>query len=298
METKEKPTVTVHAEIKAPVVRVWEYWTSPEHIIRWNQASDDWHTPYAENDLRTGGRFKSRMEARDGSMGFNFTGEYTLVDPLKDIRYTMDDGRHVEIRFAAGEEGTTVTETFEAEAEHPVEMQRAGWQAILDNFRKYTERSLQFIPLTFEVAIQAKPAHVYRVMLDKKLYSDWTSVFNPTSRFEGSWDKGSKILFLGTGEDGSQGGMVSRIVENIPRKFVSIRHEGIIQDGAEITSGAEVEEWAGGFENYTFAEDNGQTLLTVELDSVPGFVDYFNETYPKALNRLKELCESGLFGQD
>ena len=298
MKNSEKTTITVQTEIKAPIEKVWEYWTSPEHIIRWNHASDDWHTPHAENDLRTGGVFRSRMEAKDGSMGFDFTGEYTRVEHLKNICYTMEDGRKVDVKFSTDDQVTTVTETFEAETEHPADMQREGWQAILNNFGKYAERSWKFTPLHFEVTIHAKPTEVYQMMLDEKHYSDWTSVFNPTSCFRGSWEKGSKILFLGTGEDGSQGGMVSRIVQNIPGKFVSIRHEGIIQNGNEITHGPEVQEWAGGLENYTFRGDHGRTNLSIDMDSTPGFVSYFHQTYPLALNRLKEICESGLPGQE
>lgn len=296
MNNPEKTMITVQTDIKAPIEKVWEFWTSPEHITRWNHASDDWHTPYAENDLRTGGVFLSRMEAKDGSMGFDFKGAYTRVEPLKNISYRMEDGREADVKFTSDGQLTTVTETFEAETEHPDEMQRQGWQAILDNFRVYAERSLKFTALHFDITIHASPARVYQMMLDRKHYSDWTSVFNPTSRFEGSWEKGTKIMFLGTGEDGSQGGMISRIVENIPYKFVSIMHEGIIQNGTEITQGQEVEEWAGGFENYTFRDDQGKTLLSIDLDSTPGFVSYFHQTYPLAMNRLKEICESGSTG--
>ncbi|WP_018629857.1 SRPBCC family protein [Niabella aurantiaca] len=131
--------ITVAATINAPVEKVWEYWTEPEHIKKWNSASDDWHTPSAENDLRVGGKFSSRMEARDGSMGFDFGGVYDEVVINTQIGYTMGDGRQVQVLFASGEDGTTVTETFDAETLHSVEMQQAGWQSILDNFKRYTE---------------------------------------------------------------------------------------------------------------------------------------------------------------
>lgn len=131
--------ITVAATINAPVEKVWEYWTEPEHIKKWNSASDDWHTPRAENDLRVGGKFSSRMEARDGSMGFDFGGVYDEVIINAAIGYTMGDGRTVQVRFDSGENGTTVTETFDAETTNPVEMQQAGWQSILDNFKRYTE---------------------------------------------------------------------------------------------------------------------------------------------------------------
>jgi uncharacterized protein YndB with AHSA1/START domain len=139
METVTKTTITVQNTVNAPVDRVWVYWTSPEHIVNWCAASDDWHTPWAENDLRAGGRFISRMEAKDGSIGFDFGGVYDEVKPNKLISYTMDDGRKVIIHFNVTGTHTTVEENFEAEDVNSVEMQRGGWQAILDNFKRYVE---------------------------------------------------------------------------------------------------------------------------------------------------------------
>lgn len=134
--------ITVKSHINAPIKTVWEYWTNPEHITKWNNASDDWHTPYAENDLRTGGKFKSTMAAKDGSMSFDFEGEYSLVEPNKTIKYAMPDGRKVEVYFSEISGGIDITESFDPENQNPEEMQRQGWQAILDNFKKYVEMQL------------------------------------------------------------------------------------------------------------------------------------------------------------
>ena len=134
-----KTVITVESTIKAPVKKVWDYWTAPEHITKWNAASDDWHTPRAENDLRQGGKFSSRMEAKDGSIGFDFWGTYDTVKPNELIEYTMGDGRKATVRFYEKGNETTVMESFEAENTHPVEMQKGGWQAILNNFKSYTE---------------------------------------------------------------------------------------------------------------------------------------------------------------
>ena len=139
METQEKKIVTVQNTVNAPVEKVWEYWTKPEHITKWNFASDDWHSPSAENDLRVGGKFVARMEAKDGSFGFDFGGTYDEVEPNKYIEYTIGDGRKVKVNFTAKGDTTEVVESFEAENTNPVEMQKGGWQAILDNFKKYTE---------------------------------------------------------------------------------------------------------------------------------------------------------------
>jgi uncharacterized protein YndB with AHSA1/START domain len=139
METTTKTQITVEAIVNAPIEKVWSRWNEPQHIMQWAFASDDWHTPKAENDVRTGGKFSTTMAAKDGSFSFDFGGVYDNVVPNKLIEYTIGDGRKVKIEFVSTANQTKVTETFEAESENPVEMQRGGWQAILDNFKKYTE---------------------------------------------------------------------------------------------------------------------------------------------------------------
>jgi uncharacterized protein YndB with AHSA1/START domain len=141
MQTKERTIITVENIINAPVEKVWEFWVMPAHIIKWNNASDDWHTPHAENDLRPGGKFLTRMEAKDGSMGFDFGGVYDAVRLNEYIEYTIDDGRKVKVTFTPQGNKTNVVESFEAENMNSVELQKGGWQAILDNFKKYTEAS-------------------------------------------------------------------------------------------------------------------------------------------------------------
>ena len=131
--------ITVTTTVEAPLEKTWESFTQPEHITRWNQASEDWHTPRAENDLRTGGKFKTRMEAKDGSMGFAFEGTYTNVVSFEQISYVMPDGRKVDVRFINHGNSVEVIESFDPEQTHSLEMQRGGWQAILDSFRTYTE---------------------------------------------------------------------------------------------------------------------------------------------------------------
>lgn len=139
MPTPDKTVITVKATVNAPLEKVWKLWTDPTHITKWNNASDDWHTPKAENDLRTGGKFLCRMEAKDGSMGFDFIGVYSLVDPLKRISYTMEDGRKADITFLENDGFTVISESFEAEDMNSIELQEAGWQSILNNFKKYAE---------------------------------------------------------------------------------------------------------------------------------------------------------------
>jgi len=292
MEATPKKSITAEAAINAPVEQVWELWTDPKHIIRWNQASHDWHTPKAENDLRVGGKFLSRMEAKEGNSGFDFSGIYDEIKTYKLISYTMDDGRKVNITFNANKNETIVLETFQAESTNSLDLQREGWQAILDNFKHYVETFEKFETLHFEKHINANAKKVFETMLDKKQFAVWTAEFNPESHFIGSWEKGSKIIFLGTDEDGNMGGMTSRIKENIPNKFISIEHLGLVQNGKEITSGPEIEGWAGALEDYTFKEENGKTLVSVDIDVNQEFKSYFLKTWPKALKILKIICEA------
>lgn len=145
--------------------------------------------------------------------------------------------------------------------------------------------------LQFKVEINAPVSKVYNLMLgldNKQSYEEWTAAFNPTSTYEGSWLKGSKILFIGTAEDGKRGGMVAEIAENIPNQFVSIHHRGILDGDQEIA----IEAWASGFENYTFEELENISLVTIDADIPEEYLDYMNGVWPKALARLKELTEN------
>jgi uncharacterized protein YndB with AHSA1/START domain len=130
--------ITVEAKVAAPIEILWAAWTTPTDICQWNAASDDWHTPRAEVDLRVGGHFCSRMEARDGSMGFDFAGTYTRIEPLRLIESEFG-GRQLRVEFIAQDGGVLVRETFDAEETHSIEQQREGWQAILDRFVRHVE---------------------------------------------------------------------------------------------------------------------------------------------------------------
>ena len=132
--------ITVQSIVAAPLEKVWRAYTTPDDIKQWNAASEDWHTPSATVDLREGGVFSSRMEARDGSMGFDFAGTYTRIETHRLIEYDFGD-RHARVEFTPGEDGVRITVTFDAESEHPIDVQRDGWQSILDNFKRYVEGS-------------------------------------------------------------------------------------------------------------------------------------------------------------
>ena len=131
--------ITVETTVDAPLSTVWQCWTAPEHITQWNFAADTWHCPSATNDVRIGGQFSWRMEAKDGSAGFDFKGTYTEVEQERLLVYTIEDGRPVRISFVQNENSVTILETFEAENLHTAEQQREGWQAILEHFRRHVE---------------------------------------------------------------------------------------------------------------------------------------------------------------
>ncbi|MFA5835144.1 MAG: SRPBCC family protein [Bacteroidota bacterium] len=139
MTTAKKQMITIETTVNAPIEKVWKMWNAPEDITKWATGSPDWHTPYAENDLRVGGKFLSRMSAKDGSASFDFIGTYDDVQTHKTITYTMEDGRTAKIMFTNTGKAVKIVETFEAETENTPELQRAGWQTILDNFKKHVE---------------------------------------------------------------------------------------------------------------------------------------------------------------
>jgi len=140
LESEKTTKITVETTVDAPIEKVWDYWTDPRHIMHWNNASTNWHTPYAQNDLKVGGRFLSRMEAKDGSQGFDFEGIYDEVKLHEKIAYSLADNRKIEIEFLNLGNKTRIIEIFDAEKVYPVEYQKQGWQAILDNFQSYVEK--------------------------------------------------------------------------------------------------------------------------------------------------------------
>ena len=142
METNDETTITVEIIVNASLEKAWECWVDPEHITQWAHASDDWHAPYAENNLRKGGKFKTTMAAKDGSFSFDFEGVYTIIKKHNFIEYMIGDGRMVSISFTSTGSSTKISETFEAENQHAIEIQQDGWQAILNNFKKYTEGTI------------------------------------------------------------------------------------------------------------------------------------------------------------
>lgn len=282
--------ISIKTQVNAHVSKVWEFWTTPSHICRWNFASPEWGCPRCTNDLVIGGKLDARMEAKDGSFGFGFWSTYNAIVPEKRLDLTMGDGRKWLVEFESNEAGTTVIEHFEPESENPREIQEGGWQAILNNFKAYVE-SKPFEKLTYKVQIEKPKEDVFHTMLAPSTYNEWTSVFTATSHYEGEWKEGAKMRFLSKDADGNLQGMVSRISKVEPNEVVVIEHLGDIVNNEEITTGDLIDTWSGALEKYFYAENGNGTTLTVEVDSIPDYFSFFEEQYPKALLKLKEVCE-------
>ena len=137
--TNLKTQIAIQTTVNIPFEEAWKFYTLPEHITGWNFAHPSWHCPSASNDLQVGGKYHARMEARDGSFGFDFVGVYSLIEPYSQLTYTLEDGRTVNIRFNQIGDATTIEILFDPENENPIELQRDGWQAILNNYRAYAE---------------------------------------------------------------------------------------------------------------------------------------------------------------
>ena len=285
METKE--SITIETTIDAPIEKVWQLWNDPNHIKQWNAASDDWHTTKSSVDVRVGGKFSSTMAAKDGSMSFDFAGVYTAVSKNQLIEQKLEDGRKLRVAFSSENGKTKVVETFEAESENSVEMQRAGWQAILDNFKKHVERLNKYEQLNFSITINAPKKKVWDTMLGTQTYKDWTSAAWPGSYYEGEWKEGETLFFFGPDKSGTK----TRLVEHRPYVYTKAEHIACLDKGKEDTESEIAKIWIGSTESYAFFEKDGRTTLDVTMHVTSGWADMFKKDWPNAMNKLKEICE-------
>jgi len=265
---------------------------------------------------------KMEYEGTDGTVGFTYTWDGPKMGKGKQVLTNIVEGERIDFDLFFMESSDAAKGYFTVAEKSPSEtLVKWGisgrtpypWNLMslffdmgkdfeqgLKNLKEILEsmpspvKTATMKKLQYKISINAPAAKVYNNMLgigDIKTYEQWTAPFNPTSTYKGTWEKGGKIYFIGIDDKGKQGGMVSEIEENIPNKFVSIRHYGILDGDKEITEGPEVEKWAGGHENYTFEETNGVTTVTIDLDTTEDFVAYMDAACPKALEKLKEISE-------
>lgn len=291
--------------INKPKTEVWNY----VKLLRNQENFGVWY--------RMDSAMTKRYEGTDGTIGFVYTWESNKIGNGKQTVTNIIEGEKIEsqLDFGFGEpanaylsvEETSTGETLVkwgiwGKSPYPWNLFNLLFDAGQDfdqglqNLKEILElqKTAAMEKLKFQIQINAPIEKVYKTMLgidNIKTYEQWTETFNATSTYEGNWEKGSKIRFVGTGENGKRGGMLSEVVENVPNQFVSVRHYGLVQNDQEITEDPEVEKWANGYENYSFEESNGTTTVTVDLDAIKDFVDYMNTSYPKALEKLKEICE-------
>lgn len=281
--------ITVSTIVNCNRDKAWRIWNDPFAIREWHTASPDWHTPRAVNNLKEGQTFSYRMESLDGTNGFDMEGQYTRIVQRNLIEYTMADGRQVSIAFEEKDGKTYITEIFDPENVNPAELQRQGWQNILDNYKARAEKETELCPLHYEILIGVRPALVYRTMTDSKQFRVWASAFCEGSYFEGSWQKDAEIRFLATNERGEKAGMIGRVIENIINEYILIRYSRSFDESKEHDSSSE--RWNGAKEIYRFQSKGEKTLLKVDLTVLPEYKNFFNKTWPAALEKIKELSE-------
>jgi uncharacterized protein YndB with AHSA1/START domain len=284
--------ISVSVRLQLPPQMVWKLWNDPAQMVRWNAASDDWHTPVADNDLRVGGKLQTRMEARDGSFGFDFEAVYEVVDAPNRLVYRLGDGRGVELDLRAEGEETVLTQRFEPEKEFPVELQQQGWQAILDNFKRWAEAYRGVTAVHFAQEVRMAPSALAELMLQELPYRYWTAVFDPSSHYVGDWKEGSTVDFLCDLPDGRQRGTRALVANFRPGQYIRLVHQGLVEGDTFINSGAEAEAWLGLNEIYSFSPREYGCLLTVDVDVPEKYADYLTTQWPLALARIRELAET------
>ncbi|MCH7409433.1 SRPBCC domain-containing protein [Belliella sp. DSM 111904] len=289
-----KNPIEVRTAIKSNLEQVWNAWIDPKHIVNWNFASDTWHCPAAQLELKKGGRFTYTMAAKDGSMAFDFSGVFEQVQEMKILTFKLDDGRAVEVEFQQDGEEVLLIERFEPEQLNDVDLQKSGWQAIVDNFRIYVQglSEDEKVEISIETQIDAPKSTVFEVMLADKTYREWVSAFHPGSYFIGSWDKvGGELLFVGPNEQGEDSGMIAEVLEYAYGEKVTLIYTGLFSKGKRIFEGKAVDTWKGGKESYALIEMNGITHLTVKSEIPSAYAASFEQSWEQALDILKRLCE-------
>lgn len=275
--------ITVTATINEDAKKVWDFYMDPEHITKWNFADPSWHCPMASNEIKVGGRYFARMEAKDGSFGFDFEAIYDEIEVGESFTYTFGD-RKATVEFKCAGNQTEITIVFDAEKENPIEMQKGGWQAILNNFKNYVEQlKLEFKKVSFTIQINAGKEKVWEALWSEANYEKWTSVFGEGNKAISDWKEGSKIQFVA--KDGA--GLFSIIEKKATNEHIVFKHLGEMKNGEEIAN-----EWAGAKEKYFLSEINGITTIDVEIDTKEEYTDYFNGAFPKALQIVKQISET------
>lgn len=267
-----KTTLQVSTDVAADPASVWTRFTVPGHIMQWNFASEEWHCPAAENDLRPGGVYRTRMEARDGSQGFDFEGVYDEVVPESRLAYTLTNGRQVKTEFSDQNGRTRVTTTFEPEDSFPIEVQQAGWQAIIDNFRRYVESEPERM-VREQVTIDTPADTVWSIITHPRYARELGQQFDKNAYVRSDWQLGSAVEFVYEPERIAATGTISELK---PLELIRIDFDF---DGFAY------------YESFHFSSTEGQTILTAEAGPYTHARDEHATVWSNWLQKVRELSE-------
>ena len=279
--------ISISVTIKSDIHTVWKSFTETKHIVNWYFASPDWHAPTAEHDFNNGGKFSIRMEAWDESFGFDYTGTYDKIVDFKEVVYTLDDGRKVDTSFMQTGDEIVVSQDFQADEGIDVEMQRMGWQGILNQLKKYVESKT--VVFEVEADINASADTVWDCLTKNEIYKKWSKAFSPNSEFKGDWDKGKHIDYIDIGKGGTRA-----LVEGVElNKFIQQRHIATITAENEIdTKSDSAKHWIGTIENYTLKDIGGAIRFTVHIECHEQFREFIESSWNTAILDFKRVCES------
>lgn len=282
-------SITISTTINAPIANVFNSYLNPQDNLRWNTAGYGWTNDYAKIDAIAGGEFHIGYKSPDEKNDFDFNGKYIEIVKDKLIKSELGDGRKVEVNFEAEDEKTHVTIIFDAEEENSLDLQKQGWSAILENFKKFVERKSnpKNASITKNIVIQATKEKVWKMLLEDKPYRQWTSSFTEGSYYEGEMKYDGKIMFLSP----SGTGISSKIVVFIPNFQISFEHLGGVKDGIEDFKSSEFEGWKYARETYTLNGVDGKVNLQIYVEVTKNEEQMMSDLWDKALAELKKMCE-------
>ncbi len=278
--------IEIEVLIKNSLDKVWEYWTGQPFISQWYSASDDWWTPWVNQNFQVDQGFVYRMEARDGSMGFDFSGVFTEIVDHEKIVYVLEDGRKVLTTFEERDGRILLKQAFDAEDQNSAQMQKDGWQAILNHFKSFCEGDQ--IEMSFRTVLGTNPNRVWEYLTLPRLYEEWAIAFSEQPKFVGQWVEGGTIDFI----DFQEGGTRVQLDKVKPFEKLYMTHIAMIDGQAGIVEDhPEAPTWVGTKENYDLELVGKETILTIHIMCHPKYVDYLRNSWEKAVKLMTHVIK-------
>lgn len=273
--------ITIGVQIEKQVDIVWSYWTKAAHIKHWYFASEDWWVPWVEQQFEVGHKFIYRMASKDGKMGFDFTGRYTDIKANESITYVLEDDREVITTFEVIDDTVYLKQVFETEDDSSAEMQKQGWQAILNQFKGYTESD--WIRFTLQKHMETTPEVVYHYLTDNDKYMSWAHVFSDDSKFYGDWVEGGEITFV----DHRESGTVALVENIIPNELIHMKHIKLLKGDSLDETSDEALIWIGTLERYELHKSEDGVLVDVMIECHESYVGFIRDSWIEALNEIE-----------